>query len=349
MGIKNADSAFWGSVLTLLIVVFGCELSLGSVFIPLKSVFATIIGKTDVPEDWRQIILLFRLPRALTAMLAGAALAMAGLKMQTLFRNPLADPFVLGISSGASLGVAIIVMAAGGLQWRFFLERAGVVGNLSVVMAAILGAGAVLAVVLVVARHVEGSVTLLIVGLMFGYITAAFVQVLMQFAAEHQMQTYVTWTFGSFGSVTWKQLVILAPVVICGLGIGWVLVKPLNALLLGADYARSMGVNVRIVRPWIIVGASLLAGAVTAYCGPIGFLGIAVPHLGRIILKTSDHRQLVPAVTVLGAIVALFADLISQMPGTEIALPLNAVTALIGAPVVVTVILRRRHIMEADS
>lgn len=349
MGMKNAGTVFWGSVLALLVLAFACELSLGSVVIPLKAVFLTIVGKTNVPEDWRHIILLFRLPRALTAMLAGAALGMAGLKMQTLFRNPLADPFVLGISSGAGLGVALVVMAAGGLQWRFFLERAGVAGNLSLVLAAILGAGVVLAIVLGVARRVEGNVTLLIVGLMFGYITGAIVQVLMQFAVEHQMQSYVTWTFGSFGSVTWKQLAILAPVVISGLGVGWVLVKPLNALLLGTDYARSMGVNVRFVRSWIIAGASLLAGAVTAYCGPIGFLGIAVPHLGRILLRTSDHRQLVPAVTVLGAIVALLADLIAQAPGTEIALPLNAVTALIGAPVVVTIILRRRHVMEADS
>jgi iron complex transport system permease protein len=240
-------------------------------------------------------------------------------------------------------------MATGGLQWRFFFERTGVAGNLLLVFAAILGAGVVLAIVLGVARRVEGNVTLLIIGLMFGYITGAIVQVLMQFAAEHQMQNYVTWTFGSFDSVTWNQLVILAPVVICGLGVGWALVKPLNALLLGTDYARSMGVNVRFVRSWIIAGASLLAGAVTAYCGPIGFLGIAVPHLGRILLRTTDHRQLVPAVTVLGAIVALLADLISQMPGTEMALPLNAVTALIGAPVVVTIVLRRRHVMEADS
>jgi iron complex transport system permease protein len=163
------------------------------------------------------------------------------------------------------------------------------------------------------------------------------------------MQSYITWTFGSFGSVTWGQMVIFAPTVICGLAVAWILVKPLNALLLGDGYARSMGVNVRLVRCWIIGGASVLAGAVTAYCGPIGFLGIAVPHLGRIILKTSDHRYLVPAVIMIGAILALLADLISQMPGTQIALPLNAVTALIGAPIVVSVILRRKYVMEADG
>jgi iron complex transport system permease protein len=349
MGVKGSNAVFWCGSVTLLILAFTAELSLGSVVIPFKAVLSTVLGRIGVPDDWRQIILLFRLPRALTAILAGAALAVAGLKMQTLFRNPLADPFVLGISSGAGLGVALVIMAAGGLQWHSLIERAGVAGNLSLVLAAVFGASSVLAIVLAVARHVEGNVTLLIVGLMFGYITAAIVQILMQFAVEHQMQSYVTWTFGSFGSVTWKQLAILTPAVICGLAIGWVLVKPLNALLLGNDYARSMGVNVRLARSWIIAGSALLAGAVTAYCGPIGFLGIAVPHLGRILLRTSDHRHLVPAVTILGAIVALLADLISQAPGTQMALPLNAVTALIGAPVVVTVILRRRHVMEADS
>lgn len=339
----------WGGMFFTMIAVFVLELSLGSVWVPLDAVVSILLGRTDMAEDWRQIILLFRLPRALTAMLSGAALGMAGLKMQTLFRNPLADPFVLGISSGAGLGVALVVMVAGGLKWSIFLERTGFAGNISLTLSAILGATAVLGIVLGVARRVESNITLLIIGLMFGYITGAAVQVLMQFSLEHQMQSYITWTFGSFSSVTWGQMVIFAPTVICGLAVAWVLVKPLNALLLGDGYARSMGVNVRLVRCWIIGGASVLAGAVTAYCGPIGFLGIAVPHLGRIILKTSDHRYLVPAVIMIGAILALLADLISQMPGTQIALPLNAVTALIGAPIVVSVILRRKYVMEADG
>lgn len=349
MGMKGERITMWGAMLLGLALAFGFELSLGSVSIPLRDVASIVLGRADTPEDWKQIVLLFRLPRAVTAMLAGAALGIAGLKMQTLFRNPLADPFVLGISSGAGLGVAMVVMVAGGLRWSIFLEKTGFAGNISLVLSAIVGASAVLGVVLGVARRVEGNVTLLIVGLMFGYITGAVVQILMQFAMEHQMQSYITWTFGSFGSVTWRQLAVFAPTVACGLAIAWVLVKPLNALLLGNDYARSMGVNVGLVRSWIIGGASVLAGAVTAYCGPIGFLGIAVPHLGRILLKTSDHHRLVPAVMILGATVALLADLISQMPGTQMAMPLNAVTALIGAPVVVGVIVRRRHVMEAGS
>lgn len=347
--LPRAGIGMWGALLFALAFAFVLDLSLGSVMIPLDAVASVIFLGADAPEDWRQIILLFRIPRALTAMLAGAALGIAGLKMQTLFRNPLADPFVLGISSGAGLGVAVVVMAAGGLEWSFFLERSGFAGNISLVLSAILGASAVLGVILSVARRVEGNITLLIIGLMFAYITGAIVQVLMQFAMEHQMQSYVTWTFGSFGGVTWRQLTVFAPTVLCGLAMAWALIKPLNALLLGNEYARSMGVNVRLVRSWIIAGASMLAGAVAAYCGPVGFLGIAVPHLGRILLKTSDHRPLVPAVMILGAIVALFADLISQAPGTQMAFPLNAVTALIGAPVVVAVILRRRHVMEAGS
>jgi iron complex transport system permease protein len=182
------------------------------------------------------------------------------------------------------------------------------------VLAAVVGASAVLGVVLGVSRRVESNVTLLIVGLMFGYITSAVVQILMQLAVEHELQSYVAWTFGSFSSVTWNQMSVFAPTVICGLVVAWVMIKPLNALLLGNDYARSMGVNVRLARYGIIFGAALLAGAVTAYCGPVGFLGIAVPHLGRVLLRTTDHRRLVPAVMLLGAIVALLADLFSRCP-----------------------------------
>jgi len=336
-------------LLGTLLLVCALELSLGSVLIPLKSVLAVLSGHQDVPEGWRQIILLFRLPRTATAMLAGAALGIAGLKMQTLFRNPLADPFVLGISSGASLGVALVVLAAGGFGWSLLLERSGLAGDAALILAATLGAVAVLGLVLGVARHVESNLTLLIVGLMFGYITGSVVSILMQFAVEHQMQNYITWTFGSFGGVTWRQMGVFAATVACGLTLSWILAKPLNALLLGEGYARSMGVNVRAARFWIILGASLLAGSVTAFCGPIGFLGIAVPHVCRLLLKTSDHHALVPAVMLLGATLAMLADLLAQAPGTQIALPLNAVTSLIGAPVVVGVILRRRHVMEAGA
>lgn len=343
----RVGAAVWGGLVCLLAAAFLLELSLGSVLLPFKSVIAILLGSGDVPEGWRQIVLLFRLPRAVTAMLAGSALSISGLKMQTLFRNPLADPFVLGISAGASLGVALVIMAADGLGWVLFFEKTGLTGNVSLILAATLGAVAVLTIVIAIAGKVENNLSLLIVGLMFGYISISLVNILMQFTREHQMQSYIAWTFGSFGGVTWKQMTAFAPTVIAGLALAWILVKPLNAFLLGEDYARSMGVNVRNARFWIVLGSSMLAGTVTAYCGPIGFLGIAVPHLSRLILKTSDHHDLVPAVILLGAALALIADLISQVPGTKIVLPLNAVTALIGAPVVVGMILRRRQMMES--
>jgi iron complex transport system permease protein len=340
-------SAVWFGLILLLMTAFALDLALGSLMIPIKSVVSILLGSHDAPEGWRQIILLFRLPRALTAMLAGAALGIAGLKMQTLFRNPLADPFVLGISSGAGLGVALVILAAGGAGWSALLARTGIFGNAAIILAAIAGATVVMGIVLGVARKVESSLTLLIIGLMFGYITSSLVSVLMQFSLEHQMQNYIIWTFGSFAGVTWRQLTFFAPAVIAGILAAWLMAKPLNALLLGDDYARSMGVPVERVRSCIILGTALLAGAVTAFCGPIGFLGIAVPHLSRMLLKTTDHHTLVPAVVLLGAVLALFADIIAQVPGSQISLPLNAVTALIGAPVVVGVILRRRHVMEA--
>jgi len=338
----------WLALVALLMTAFALELTLGSLMIPLKNVIAILEGRKDMPEGWRQIVLLFRLPRALTAVLTGSALGIAGLNMQTLFRNPLADPFVLGISSGAGLGVALAVLAANGLNGGAWLVRTGIAGNLSIILAATAGAIAVLGIVLAVARKVESTITLLIVGLMFGYISSSMVSILMQFSGEHQMQNYVTWTFGSFAGVTWKQMTVFAPAVIAGVLGVWLMAKSLNAFLLGDAYAHTMGVPVRRMRGLIILAAALLAGAVTAFCGPIGFLGIAVPHLCRALLRTSDHHVLVPAVVLLGASLALVADLIAQMPGTQISLPLNAVTALIGAPVVVGVILRRRHMMEAS-
>ncbi len=345
--LRRGGTAVWGGFVILLAAAFVLELSLGSVLLPFKTVVSILLGREDVPEGYRQIVLLFRLPRAVTAMLAGSALGIAGLKMQTLFRNPLADPFVLGISSGASLGVAFVVLAAGSLGGNAMLEKSGVTGNISLILAATLGAVAVLSVILSVARRVESNLTLLIIGLMFGYMSSALVSMLMQFSREHQMQSYIAWTFGSFGSVTWRQMIVFAPTVLAGLALSRVLAKPLNAFLLGEDYARSMGVNVRSVRFWIVLGSSLLAGTVTAYCGPIGFLGIAIPHLCRLLLKTSDHHSLVPAVILMGATIALAADLISQVPGSRMVLPLNAVTSLIGAPVVIGMILRRRMAMEA--
>lgn len=333
------------------LVVLGLlvELSLGAIFVPPLSIWRILTGGVEPHDAWRTIILLFRLPRAVTALLAGAALGVAGLEMQTLFRNPLAEPYILGVSSGASLGVAFVVLVTETFGWSLAFEQAGIMGSSALIGAATIGALLVLIVVMSFARRVQNNTTLLIVGLMFGYVASSIVSVLMQFSAEYQMQRYIAWTFGTFGSVTWRQMSYFAIEIVAGLTLAWLLAKPLNAFLLGEDYARSLGVNVRRTRLAIVAGGALLAGTVTAYCGPIGFLGIAVPHLCRLLLKTTDHRVLLPATILMGAAMALFADRIAQLPGAQFALPLNSVTSLVGAPVVVAVILRRRRVMEAAA
>lgn len=328
-------------LLILLIAVFLLSLALGAVAIPLNEIIRVLLGGSASRDSWTQIILKFRLPKALTGMLAGAALGIGGLQMQTLFRNPLADPYVLGISSGASLGVALVVLSVG-TPGVMLLTGVSLFSDLGIALAASLGSALVLGLVLLVARRVESSVTLLILGLMFGYGVGAVVSLLLYFSIAQRIQAYINWTFGSFGAVTWDQMQVFAPAILIGLMIAFLLSKSLNALLLGETYARSMGMNVRRVRRWIIIGTALLAGAVTAFCGPIGFLGIAVPHLCRSLFNTSDHRILVPATILMGGIVAMIADILTQLPGTQLVLPLNAITALIGAPVVIWIILRSR-------
>jgi iron complex transport system permease protein len=334
-----------GALCVILPCMFVLSLIIGSVNIPLNDVVTILLGGEPARTSWATIVLNFRLPKALTAALAGSGLAVAGLLMQTLFRNPLADPFILGISSGASLGVALVLLAVG-TTGATLLAGLGLLGDLGLVTASALGAGLVLALVLLVARRVRSTMTLLILGVMLGYVTSSLVSILAHFSIADRIQTYVNWTFGSFGGVTWSQMGLFAGVMLGGLALAYLSVKPLNALLLGEAYARSMGVNIRLVRRMLILSAALLAGAVTAFCGPIGFLGVAVPHLCRALLGTSDHRVLLPASTLLGGALALLADLIAQAPGSQIVLPLNAITALIGAPVVVWVILRRHNIRE---
>ena len=326
------------------------SLSMGSVSIPVEDILKVLTGSDPQRAVWTTIVRDFRLPKALTAILAGAALAVAGLQMQTVFRNPLADPFVLGINSGASLGVALVVLSSGlasASSAAALLAGAGLLQDAGLVVAASLGAAVVMGVVLVISRRVEGTSTLLIVGLMIGYATSALVSLLLYFSIAERIQAYVSWTFGSFGGVTWGQMRIFGPVNLLALALAFVMSKPLNAMLLGEGYARSMGLNVRRARIGIIASASILAGTVTAFCGPIGFLGVAVPHLARMLLNTSDHRMLIPATAMLGAIVAVLADLIATLPGSQTVLPLNAVTALLGAPVVVWVILRQRRISSS--
>ncbi len=332
------------ALLALLMVMFLLSVAIGSVYIPPDEVLKILLGAEPERAAWANIVLKFRLPKAITASLAGASLAIAGLQMQTLFRNPLAGPFILGISSGASLGVALVVLGAGAGGGVTLLAGLGLLGEFSLAVAASLGAALVLLLVMLVARRVNSTMTLLLLGLMFGYATSALVSVLLYFSIAERIQAYITWTFGTFGDVTWDQLRVMAPSLLLAMAVAHAGAKPLNALLLGETYARSMGLTVGRARLFIIGSASILAGVVTAFCGPITFLGVAVPHLGRSLFNTSDHRILLPATTLLGAVLALGADLIAHLPGSQISLPLNAITALIGAPVVVWVILRRGNL-----
>ena len=350
-GVVWAPGLLLAGLALVALAAFLLSLAVGSVRIPIDEIVAVLLGGDASKPAWATIVLKFRLPKALTAMLAGAALSVSGLQMQTLFRNPLAGPFVLGISSGASLGVALTVLLAGvavGLGGSTtLLAGISMAGDTSLALSAILGSGLVLLLVMSVARRVQSGMTLLILGLMFGYTTSALVSVLIYFSVVERIQAYISWTFGSFGGVTWRQLQVMAPAILLGLAGGHLLMKPLNALLLGETYAISLGLNVRRVRLGIIGSSAVLAGVVTAFCGPIGFLGIAVPHLCRSILHTSDHRLLLPAVSFMGATLALGADIVAGLPGSQLTLPLNAVTALLGAPVVIWVILRQRNLRQA--
>ncbi len=347
MNITRTQTILLSALIVGLIAVFLLSLSLGSVSIPLEQIVTILFGGTAERASWATIVLKFRLPKAITAALAGAALAASGLQMQTLFRNPLADPFVLGISSGASLGVALVVLVAGVAGGSSLLAGVSLVGDVSLAFASIIGSTLVLLLVMAVYRRVQSTMTLLILGLLFGYATSALVSVLLYFSIAERIQAYISWTFGSFGGVTWSQLQIFGPVVVVALILSHLLVKPLNAFLLGETYARSMGLNVGLARLGVITTSASLAGIVTAFCGPIGFLGVAVPHLCRSLFGTSDHRVLLPAVTLMGGILALGADLLAQLPGSQLTLPLNAVTALLGAPVVAWVILRQRNLRES--
>jgi iron complex transport system permease protein len=286
-----------------------------------------------------------RLPRAVTAVAVGAALAVAGVQMQTLFRNALADPFSLGVSSGASMGVAAVVVSTGGVAGSFTENLAGA-GRVGVVVAAAFGAACVLALVLVLSRWVRSAVTLLVIGVMIGSAATAVVSVMLVYARPEHAQQFVMWGLGSFSATTWPDLQVMLPVVGAGLAAALLITKRLNALMLGEGYARTMGLNVRRSRDLALLGTSLLAGAATAFCGPVAFLGLAVPHLTRIALGTSDHRVLVPAAMFAGACLALACALLSQPPGTDAVLPLNAITSLFGAPVVITILVRSRRGMQ---
>lgn len=330
------------------VALFVLTVSFGSYPVPLGQVLRVLLGAEGADPRWEVIVHEVRLPRALTATAVGASLAVAGAQMQTLFRNPLADPFSLGVSSGASLGVAAVVVATGGTVGGFAGSLAGM-GRLGVVLAAALGAGAVLALVLLLSRWVRSAVTLLVIGVMIGSAVTAMVSVLLVYARPEQAQRFVIWGLGSFSGTTWPDLRVLLPVTGAGLAAALLSAKHLNALLLGENYARTMGLHVRRSRDLALLGISLLAGTATAFCGPVAFLGLAVPHLARVALGTSDHRVLLPGAALAGAALALLCAMISAPPGTDVSLPLNAVTSLFGAPVVIAFLLRSRRGLQGVS
>jgi iron complex transport system permease protein len=318
-------------------VLFLVDLWVGSVRLSVAEVWRGLWG--DAGETTGFIVRGFRLPKAIVAVLAGAALGASGLQMQTLFRNPLAGPYVLGISSGASLGVALFVLGAplvGMLPTGMVLVQ-----NIGIVGAAWIGAGLVFLIIVAVSRRIKDIMVILILGMMLGSVAGAVVEILQYFSSEGAVKSYIVWTMGSLGSVTLAQLWVLMPMILVGLGLSVAVIKPLNAMMLGEQYARTMGVNVGATRGLVFASTTLLAGTVTAFCGPIGFVGLAVPHIARIVFGEADHRTLVPATMVLGAAVVLACDIISGLPG-HTPLPINTVTALVGIPVIVLVVVRNR-------
>ncbi len=325
-----------------LLLCFVLNISLGSVSIPFKDTFNAILGGELSNDSWKYIVWNYRIPKAFTAILVGSGLALSGLLMQTLFRNPLAGPFVLGISSGASLGAALLIMGASLFSGLFSF---GIVNDVSLAVASSIGSFLVLLVVVVVAYRIKDTMALLIIGLMFGSITAAIVSVLSYFTDAEKLQQYIYWSFGSVGNLSWQQLLLLLFIILVGIILSIVSIKPLNAFLLGENYARSLGVNLKKSRYIIIIATGLLAGGITAYAGPIAFIGLAVPHLTRQIFNTTDHKVLVPAVLVYGAILMLICDTIAQLPTSANVLPINAITSIVGAPVVIWLLVRKKKMI----
>lgn len=339
---KNLISLLFGLLFLLIVSVFLLDLIFGSVNIPFKKVFAILFGG-DVKNSWNYIVLNFRLPKALTAIFVGAGLSVTGLMMQTLFRNPLAGPYVLGISSGASLGVALMVMASAIVPVLFGTISA-FLGSWALVAAAVAGASLVFFLVALASIRISDSVSLLIIGIMFGSITGAVVNILQYFSDPEQIQSFIVWTFGSLAGVTWNEMQVMGPIVFTGLIMAFLLIKPMDALLLGENYARGVGISVNKTRIAVIISTALIAGTLTAFTGPIAFIGVAIPHIARAIFRTASHKVLMPAVVLIGSAIMLICDIFSQLPGNQNTLPINSVTALFGGPVVIWVIMRSRNV-----
>ena len=332
------------TLLVTIVVLAIINLLVGSVKIPMTDICRILLGD-ESHEIWTNIIWKSRLPQVLTAIAAGAGLAVSGLQMQTVFRNPLAGPSVLGISNGSALGVAFVILLSGKIG-GVALSRLGYIGDAAISVAAIVGALAVMLLIVWIAQKVKGNVTLLIIGVMIGYLANAIIGVLKFLAPEEDVKSFVVWGLGSFSRVSGDEMILFVILMCVLIPLSFLLVKPMNILLLGDRYASNLGLNVQRARMLVIVSSGVLVAIVTAYCGPIMFIGLAVPHLARAIFRSSDHRVLMPATALCGAVLALVCNFIARMPGFEGALPVNSVTALVGAPVIASVLFRRRQSTE---
>lgn len=336
---KRTGSLLFGLCL-LVILVFILQLLLGSVSIPFTELLCILTGQPVTNQVWANIVIESRLPASLAAILAGAGLSASGLQMQTMFRNPVAGPYVLGISAGASLGVAIFIMAAS----AFGLQQANVLSSANIVAAAAAGAILIFLISFFISLSLRDVVAMLIVGLMIGGGISALIEILQSFSSNEALKRYVLWSFGSFRYINLEQVGVLAALVAAGLLLATLLTKSLNLLLLGDTYAISLGLSITRAKILIVLCTSLLAGSITAFCGPIGFVGLAVPHVVRAVFKTADHKILTPACALTGAVICGLCNIIAATPGSESILPINAVTSVLGAPAVIWIILRQRKL-----
>lgn len=337
---KRNTTLFFLLTLALLVLLI-VNISLGSVAIPFKEVFKSLLGGNASRETWQYIIMNYRLPKAITAILAGMGLSISGLLMQTLFRNPLAGPYVLGLSSGSSLGVAFIILGAGFLP---LFATSLLLSSYGIIMASCLGSFLVLLAVLFVSQRLRDTMVILIVGLMFGSFTSAIVGVLTYFSSAEQLQKFTFWSLGNIGNLSWPSIIILLIAVSIGLFLSFLSIKSLDALLLGENYARSLGINYKKSRFIIILATSILAGSITAFAGPIAFIGLAVPHIAKLVFQTSNHSILFWSTLLFGAIIMLVCDVFTHFPGSDITLPINAITSIIGAPIVIWLLVKKRDL-----
>lgn len=340
--LQTRNTILFTFLLLLLVLSLLLNISFGQVAIPFKEVFKSLFGSHASKDTWEYIIINFRLPKAITAILVGIGLSISGLLMQTLFRNPLAGPYVLGLSSGSSLGVAFVILGAAFLP-SFFSDF--LLSSYGIILASCLGSFAVLLLVLAVSHRLRDTATILIVGLMFSSFAGAIVSVLTYFSTAEQLQKFTFWSMGSLGNLSWQNILILTITTLIGLVLSLFSIKSLDALLLGENYAKSMGLNIKKSRYIILFATSILAGSITAFAGPIAFVGLAVPHLSKMLFQTSNHRILFWGTILIGAIIMLFCDMVSQMSGYDFTLPINAITSIVGAPVVIWLLVRKNRLV----